>query len=105
MSKHVFHIVIKPHDVNLAAQDGRLLIIVPNYSEVFDKAPVVTDGQSQVFQVEVDSEEMAEVKNGNVKELRLWKGDTNSRARPQDKHQLPVASLIPLGEKSAKAQA
>lgn len=104
-TKHVLFISIKPHDLRLTARDGRILAIVPNYYPVYQEKPVVTDGQSQVFQIEAIEEELCERMDNGVKRLLLWKGEENSMSKPQDLHEVPVMSLIPLGDKGMTAKA
>jgi hypothetical protein len=98
-TKHLLYIVLKPGEVNgnLAAHEGRLLVIVPNYTEVFEQPPAITDGISQAFQVEVQDDEVQIQQEGTRSKILLWKGDQHSRSRSADKLTLPILSLIPLG--------
>lgn len=99
MTTHVLFIARRPHEVNgqLAAHDGRLLLIVPNYTQVHAEPPAITDGQSQVFALEVKHDEVVEQMDNGQRKLILWTGDPQARSRPHDKLTLPIASLIPLG--------
>jgi hypothetical protein len=96
---HLLYVSLKPAEINsrLAAHEGRLLAILPNYLEVFDTPPKVTDGISQVFAIEVlDTEVQAQVDGPRTKIL-LWKGNQGARDNSADKLMVPIASLIALG--------
>lgn len=99
-TKHLLFIALKPGEVNgnLAAHDGRIVVIVPNYTEVFEQQPDVKDGITQVFQVEVPDDEVQLQQEGTRSRILLWKGDQHARTRGADKLTLPIVSLIPLGE-------
>jgi hypothetical protein len=96
---HLLYACLKPHEINscLAAHDGRLLAILPNYLEVFDTPPKVTDGVSQVFAIEVKDEEVQAQQDGSRTKIMLWKGNQAARDNRADKLMCPVASLIALG--------
>jgi hypothetical protein len=96
---HLLYACLKPEEVNtrLAAHDGRLLVILPNYLEVFDTPPKVTDGISQVYMIEVNDEEVQAQSDGGRSKIMLWKGNQAARDNKADKLMCPIASLIALG--------
>jgi hypothetical protein len=102
--KHILYTIIKPQDLRFQALDGNILLILANYSEVFENPPPVLDGVSQVFRVEVDHDEVQQRQEGAVMKLLLWRGDQNARVRPQDYLTLKCESLSPLVASDPEAQ-
>lgn len=102
-TQHLY-VALKPGEINgnLQALDGRLLVILPNYTELFPEPPKPTDGVSMVFAVEADEAELAIQSDGGRDRWYLWRGDKHSRSRPQDKGTLPIYPLAgtPAAEKA-----
>ncbi len=96
---HTLYIVRKQHDINgqLCAHEGRICLIVPNYTEVFAEPIDTKDESSQCYEIEVKADEVLQQADGGVNKLLLWLGDTHSRSRPQDRLTLPIGSLKPIG--------
>lgn len=95
---HSLYLVRKPGEIVLASLDGQIVMIVDNYTEVFETPPQITDGVSRAFVVEVPHDEVIQRMDNGVNRLFLWKGDPKSRERPHDKHQLPVQSLMAMSK-------
>jgi hypothetical protein len=93
---HHLYLMIKPQDLRFQALGGHILLIVVNYLEVHEQPPQVLDGVSQVFRVEVQADEVVQRQEGAEQKLFLWKGDANSRTRPQDLLTLRCESLTPM---------
>ncbi len=93
-----FYIHVKPAEINgcLAAQGGKLLLIVPNYTEVLPEAPKLSDESHQVFLVGVPEDEVRHISENGVAHHYVWKGDPLARSKPQDKATLEVMSLAPF---------
>lgn len=84
--------IFKPGEINgfLQAQDGKVLVIMPNYTEVFTQPPVVHDDSLQVYALEIADEDLKEVQDGTTLKRYIWRGDKTSRPKPQDKITVPV---------------
>lgn len=98
--------IFKPGEINgfLQAQDGKVLVIMPNYTEVFTQPPVVHDDSLQVYALEIADEDLKEVQDGTTLKRYIWRGDKTSRPKPQDKITvpiLPVATVIGAASASA----
>jgi hypothetical protein len=94
---HTLYIVLRHGDINgrLVAQDGRILLIVDNYTELHPQLPgQPVDGNTHIYQVEALDDELAIESDGGREVWRVWKGDKSSRQRPQEKAMLPVRSLV-----------
>ncbi len=96
---HTLYIVRTPHEINskLCSHEGRICLIVPNYTEVFAQPIETKDDSVKCFQVEVQADEVVEQADGGKMKLLLWLGDPNARSRPQDMLTLPIASLRSIG--------
>jgi len=97
MSESVnLYIIRKSGDINgkLASLEGRILIIVDNYTVVHAEMPELpTDGVSHIYEVEVPEEDLAVVNESGKDVWYIWRGEKGSRARAIDKAQVPVRSL------------
>ncbi len=94
---HTLYIVRTAHEIKLCSHEGRISLIVPNYTEVFAEPIDTKDSSKHCYQIEVRADEVMEVPDGGVKKLLLWLGDPGARSRPQDMLTLPVTSLAPIG--------
>lgn len=72
--------------------DDRIVLIVPNYHEVFDVVPGVLDDTYKVLALEVP-DDLVQTQNGQT---FLWLGPKDSRNAKGEYLTLPVASLRPL---------
>lgn len=96
MSTRTFLVIVRPEQINgrLAAHGGKLLLNLLNYSELLTEMPVVKDDALQVFEVEVD-EEQVRVQQEGPRELHLlWAGEKHARSRPGDLVTVQVRSLV-----------
>lgn len=103
MTVHRLFIALKPHDIRVTTLEGRLCLIVANYTNVYDAPPKVTDGQSQVFAIEVKDEDVVQQTDGDLVRLILWTGDPKARSRPGDLLTLPCESLQRIGASDNKS--
>jgi len=92
----LYFIVCRPEQVNgrLAAHDGKLLLNLPNYTELLTEAPVVTDGALQVFEIEISLDQVKVQQNGSRTEHLVWAGERHSRSRPGELVSVQVRSLV-----------
>jgi hypothetical protein len=93
-----FYIKVTPGEINgfLAAQGGKILFHVPNYTELFEQPPVANDESHQVFLVGSPEDEIRTISDGGVQKTYVWKGDPQARSKPQDKASLEILSLVPF---------
>jgi hypothetical protein len=89
-----YFVVVRPETVNgrLAAIGGKVLLHLPNYFEILNSRPKVTDDALQVFEVQPADGEVREVRDGDKTKFLLWKGDMNARSRP---HELVSVVVMP----------
>lgn len=93
---HTLFAILRHGDINgrLAAQDGQLLLIVDNYTQLYPELPPVpADSNTHIYAVTADDEDLAIEMDNGVQVWRVWKGDKTSRQRPQEKAMLPIRSL------------
>lgn len=77
----------------MQVHEGKVCAIVENYAEVFVEPPVLTDGTSHVWAIEVDPSDVKVFQDGDRTKLMLWRGDKGSRTKPQDKLTLPIYTM------------
>lgn len=88
-------VVVRPEQVNgkLAAIGGKILLHLPNYTEVLRVRPTVKDDALQVFAVAPIADELREVVDNGRLRILLWKGDMTARSRP---HEIVSVEVLPL---------
>lgn len=93
-----FYITVKPGEINgyLQAQEGKINIILGNYTQVFPEPPVITDSSLQNFAVRILPEDIRVISDGGVLKTFLWRGDKTSRVKPQDKITVEVFTLAEM---------
>ncbi len=81
-----FFIIVKADEINgrMAANNGKLLVHLPNYFPMHRSQPVIADEAKQVFKVLVADDLFDEIDEGGVIQPRLWQGAKGQRSRPQD---------------------
>lgn len=91
---------VKPGEINgyLQAQGGKINLIMGNYTEVFQVAPVITDDSLQVFAVRIDSSDIRVISDGGVLKTFLWRGDKTSRVKPQDKITVEIFTVAEMAD-------
>jgi hypothetical protein len=92
---NTFYAVLKPAEVNgrLAAHDGKLVVHLPNYFILDKDLPVVEDGSTQVFEVDVPDDLLDIVDEGKGPKPRIWSGARGQRSRSQDLVTVAIRSL------------
>lgn len=95
-----YYITVKPGEINgyLQAQEGKINIILGNYTQVFTEVPVVTDSSLQVFAVRISQDDIRVISDGGVIKTFLWRGDKTSRVKPQDKITIEVFTIAEMAD-------
>jgi len=75
------HILIHNGDINgkLAALNGKLVVHLPNYTKLYEQAPVNTDSAFQVFKVLVPEDQMDIINEGQGPHPHIWAGTKGQR--------------------------
>jgi hypothetical protein len=90
-------------NLGLAAYNGRILIQIPNYTQVFFEKPTPVHTNEFVYAVLAPADKVKEcVERGAGGEVtvRLWDGPRESRGLPQNKVQCVIASLDGTGDEA-----
>ena len=95
-----YYITVKPGEINgyLQAQEGKINIILGNYTQVFEQPPTIIDSSLQVFAVKIRADDIRTISDGGVIKTFLWRGDKTSRVKPQDKITIEVFTIAEMAE-------